>query len=79
MPEEPQFSDDVIIGDVEVPNDNMQVTEEEVIKEVTPTVTSTEIPEQEEDIKDITFTFGECRYGKPLKILLLQVEMLITL
>lgn len=66
VPEEPQFSDDVIIEDLEVPNDNSQVTEEEVIKEVTPTVTPTETPEQEEGIKDITFTFGECRYGSTI-------------
>lgn len=61
--EEPQFSDDVTIEDVEVPNDNTQGTEEEVVEEVAPTVTPTEIPKQEEGIKDVTFTFGECRYG----------------
>lgn len=66
-PEEPQFSDDVVTNEnVDVPSNEPQGTEEEVVEEVTPTVTPTEIPEQEEDIKDITFTFGECRYGSTI-------------
>lgn len=67
-PEEPQFSDDVVTNEnADVPSNEPQGTEEEVVEEVTPTVTPTEVPE--EDVKDITFTFGECKYGSTVSFM----------
>ena len=67
-PEEPQFSDDVVTNEnVDVPSNEPQGTEEEVVEEVTPTVTPTEVPE--EGVKDITFVFGECKYGSTVSFM----------
>lgn len=59
MPEGPQFSDDTT---TDIPQD--QVSPEEDVPTADATVTPTEAPV--EDIKDVTFTFGECRYGSTI-------------
>lgn len=58
MPEGPQFSDDT----TDIPQD--QVSPEEDVPTADATVTPTEAPV--EDIKDVTFTFGECKYGSTI-------------